>query len=440
MTKNPITIQFPFGGLNRRYGYQSQPPYTTPDCLNVRPIDSLEGRQRGGMRPGMKKTFDQLIGSGNPIRMLANVTSTGTSVSTWTLTVNNASDFPLNAVFDKSGLNLIMTTDPVIWPYMPEGLTFTQTITGDASDRDLIFKSLDGFGSVSSIEIKNSYLTGTLPSLSLFSSNLKTLDLSGNSLSGTFPAMSHLTGLEELNLSGNSLTGTTDALSTLTALKILTLSGNTNFTWTALPSTLTELYYVDDESDLTVRSINWTSPVGLTTTELWNCNLPLTGEGTILPQTSLQSLKLRYYLASDNTMTKLTFYAKPILKTLDMAYCRLKGEFSLSAFGVSGYTYYQNLETINISNNTFTSFSSINFEYATKVTLFDCTNNLFSTSEVDEIIHACYLNAQNRTISGGVTIPVCTLKIAGTNYPPTTTGKTDAYNLTNLGWTVQYNP
>ena len=52
------TIRFPVGGLNRRQGYQEQPPYTTPDCLNVRPEDPAEGRERGGSRPGLSVPFN----------------------------------------------------------------------------------------------------------------------------------------------------------------------------------------------------------------------------------------------------------------------------------------------------------------------------------------------------------------------------------------------
>lgn len=67
-------LQFPLGGLNRRLSVQSQPPYTTADALNVRPVDTLRSRQRGGSRPGLLKTHYTQLGSGNPIRMLAGVT------------------------------------------------------------------------------------------------------------------------------------------------------------------------------------------------------------------------------------------------------------------------------------------------------------------------------------------------------------------------------
>ena len=53
----PIELRFPTGGLVRRYGYQSQAPYTTPDCENVVPRDVLENRERGGRRPGLAKAI-----------------------------------------------------------------------------------------------------------------------------------------------------------------------------------------------------------------------------------------------------------------------------------------------------------------------------------------------------------------------------------------------
>ena len=67
-------ITSPTGGLVRRYSYQQQPPYTTPDCLNVRPFDPLEGRERCGSRPGLAKALTTQFGSGNPIQALASVT------------------------------------------------------------------------------------------------------------------------------------------------------------------------------------------------------------------------------------------------------------------------------------------------------------------------------------------------------------------------------
>ena len=53
MAKAPKQLQFPLGGVNRHTAIQRQPPFSTPDCLNVMPYDALELRGRGGSRPGL---------------------------------------------------------------------------------------------------------------------------------------------------------------------------------------------------------------------------------------------------------------------------------------------------------------------------------------------------------------------------------------------------
>lgn len=55
-------VSFPFAGLDRRQGYQFQPPYTTLDCVNVRPRDVFERRMRGGSRPGTTKAYEEVLG------------------------------------------------------------------------------------------------------------------------------------------------------------------------------------------------------------------------------------------------------------------------------------------------------------------------------------------------------------------------------------------
>ena len=73
--KTNIDMLFPIAGLDKSLGYQRQPPYTTPDSLNVRPYDTMLGRNRGGSRPGYGKAFYQQIGGGaNNVNMLGDVT------------------------------------------------------------------------------------------------------------------------------------------------------------------------------------------------------------------------------------------------------------------------------------------------------------------------------------------------------------------------------
>lgn len=68
-----LDLKFPVGGLVRRYGYQSQEPGTTPDCENVRAYDTLEGRERGGSRPGMVSCRDTEDMPVAPIQALGSV-------------------------------------------------------------------------------------------------------------------------------------------------------------------------------------------------------------------------------------------------------------------------------------------------------------------------------------------------------------------------------
>ena len=68
-----LNLKFPVGGLNRRWSFQEQPPFTTPDAQNVRPDASVLGRTRGGSRPGLAKVFAAQLGSGDEVRLLDTV-------------------------------------------------------------------------------------------------------------------------------------------------------------------------------------------------------------------------------------------------------------------------------------------------------------------------------------------------------------------------------
>ena len=83
MRKSILDLRFPAGGVVKRYAYQQGPQFTSPDALNVRPFDSLEGRERGGSRPGLGKAYYDQLGSGNPIRLLNAVTTVEQDVLTF---------------------------------------------------------------------------------------------------------------------------------------------------------------------------------------------------------------------------------------------------------------------------------------------------------------------------------------------------------------------
>ncbi len=71
--KRAVNLQFPLGGVNKRFAVQKQPPFTTVDALNVRPDGVLENRLRGGSRPGLGKAYATELGSGSEVTMLAQV-------------------------------------------------------------------------------------------------------------------------------------------------------------------------------------------------------------------------------------------------------------------------------------------------------------------------------------------------------------------------------
>jgi len=82
--QRPIALLPPLAGLDKKTSFQSQPPYTTPSCLNVRPQDTDGRRERIGTRPGIGKAFQEQLGSGNPIRLLDKVSFVASGVSSHT--------------------------------------------------------------------------------------------------------------------------------------------------------------------------------------------------------------------------------------------------------------------------------------------------------------------------------------------------------------------
>lgn len=70
-----MELPFPLKGLHVGFSVGKQPPDTSPDLQNVRPHDVLDGRVRGGQRPGLKKQYSQQIGGAAvPIVVLLSIT------------------------------------------------------------------------------------------------------------------------------------------------------------------------------------------------------------------------------------------------------------------------------------------------------------------------------------------------------------------------------
>ena len=67
--RRDMNILFPLAGLNKKGGYRQQAPYSSPGLSNVRPMGPIEGRVRGGSRPGLIESHTDDIGTN--VRMLA---------------------------------------------------------------------------------------------------------------------------------------------------------------------------------------------------------------------------------------------------------------------------------------------------------------------------------------------------------------------------------
>lgn len=64
-----VEVKWPLMGIDKNWANSEQPPVTSPDMKNVRPLDATETRIRGGQRPGLEKwgAGQQIGGTFNPI-------------------------------------------------------------------------------------------------------------------------------------------------------------------------------------------------------------------------------------------------------------------------------------------------------------------------------------------------------------------------------------
>ena len=69
--KSYMSLVWPLAGIDRSLTYERQPPYTTPDALNVRTDNVSDFSESGGSRPGLRPTFRTQLGG--PIRTVSKV-------------------------------------------------------------------------------------------------------------------------------------------------------------------------------------------------------------------------------------------------------------------------------------------------------------------------------------------------------------------------------
>lgn len=116
----PVEIQFPVAGNNRRLAFQQQAPYTTPLSKNVWARDPFQRRTRGGSRAGLKKAFPQQA-TGTTFDLIAEVrevTTTGGGI--------------LAESFDTLGQNVLMPDPP--WTAALDGMPTVSDGVATAQD------------------------------------------------------------------------------------------------------------------------------------------------------------------------------------------------------------------------------------------------------------------------------------------------------------------
>lgn len=71
--KLPMIMPWPVSGVDKSMAWRDQKVDTCISALNVRNIDGMDSRVRGGTRPGLCNEYATALGSGNPVRMLGRV-------------------------------------------------------------------------------------------------------------------------------------------------------------------------------------------------------------------------------------------------------------------------------------------------------------------------------------------------------------------------------
>jgi hypothetical protein len=70
-----LELYFPMG-ISEAVAYSHQPALTTPIILNSRIRDVSENRARGGQREGLKKVFDEQVGTDRPVLRIVTIVNT----------------------------------------------------------------------------------------------------------------------------------------------------------------------------------------------------------------------------------------------------------------------------------------------------------------------------------------------------------------------------
>ena len=111
-----LTLVWPIRGLDKVASYEKQPPFSTPDALNVWTDDRSENRERGGSRPGLGKAFATQLGGGNPVRLLESVQYVDNDTQTTKVVAssNGALYYENGSVLTQVSTEIALATDRLL--------------------------------------------------------------------------------------------------------------------------------------------------------------------------------------------------------------------------------------------------------------------------------------------------------------------------------------
>ncbi len=141
--KRNIEIVYPLGGLNRKSSFKSSPPYATNDCLNVRSRGTINGRERGGSRPGL---------------ILSHVDDLGSNVNLLSSMVISVTDNFTCFSDTFSGLSMAASWTAATWistPSLPNVLNTFAKVDTELSEAGAVLDTL-------SIDTSESYVVEVL--------------------------------------------------------------------------------------------------------------------------------------------------------------------------------------------------------------------------------------------------------------------------------------
>ena len=104
-----VSLVWPAKGLDKVAAYEKQPPFSTPDALNVWTDDRSESRERGGSRPGIGKAYNTELGSGNPVYLLESLQYVTTAGTQTTLLIASSN----GKLYYESGSNMVEASSSV---------------------------------------------------------------------------------------------------------------------------------------------------------------------------------------------------------------------------------------------------------------------------------------------------------------------------------------